>query len=217
VSQNLGKVNRILQLGFELGMDNPPLPLAEPWPVKDRTNVVGVVVILCYSLGPAKREDTVQFETVRNMKSAMVNMYHASAGFDGKPAVGGSEGKKYIISGDCVFHHWFNRFMRGMHNRIGDNVQQDLGLTADLMVKLVERLELDWEAAEKGGDEGLWIAQLGVFCLAGCDRTLRGEEITKIELGGVRKHFVDHGTSATPHVMFTLVDRFKGEQGGGIT
>jgi hypothetical protein len=97
---------------------------------------------------------------------------------------------------------------------MGDNVQQDLGLTADIMVKLMERLELDWEAAEKGRDEGLWITQLRVYCLAGYTRALRGEEITKIELGVVQKHFVDGGTSATPHVMFTLVGRFKGEQGG---
>jgi hypothetical protein len=113
-----------------------------------------------------------------------------------------------------VFHDWFDRFMWGMHNRMGDNVQQDLGLTADIMVKLMERLELDWEVSENGGDERLWIAQLGVFCLTAYTRALRGEEITMIELGGFRKNFVDGGTSATPHVMFTLVGRFKGEQGG---
>jgi hypothetical protein len=209
VSQNLGKVNRILQLGFELGMDNPPLPLAEPWPVKDKTNAEGVAVILRHSLDPGRTEDTIQFETVRKMKSAMVNMAHAAARFDDKPNVGGSEGKKYIITGDCV---WFDRFMRGMHNGMGDNVQKYLGLTADIMVKLLERLELEWKVTEKGGDERLWITQLGVFCLAGYARALRGEEITKIELGGVRKHFVDGGTSATPHVIFTLVGRFKGEK-----
>jgi hypothetical protein len=109
VSHNLGKLNRILQPGFELGMDNPPLPLAEPWPVKDTINAGGVVVILRHSLDPGRTEDTVQFETVRKMKSAMVNMARASAGFDGKPAVGGSEGKKYIINGDCVFHDWFDQ------------------------------------------------------------------------------------------------------------
>jgi hypothetical protein len=85
---------------------------------------------------------------VRKMKSAMVNMAHEAAGFDGKPAVRGSEGKKYIVTRDYVFHDWFERFMRGMHNRMGDNVQQDLGLTADIMVKLMERLELDWKVAE---------------------------------------------------------------------
>jgi hypothetical protein len=181
--------------------------------VKDKTNAGGVAVILCHSLDPGRTEDTIQFETVRKMKSLMVNTAQAAAGFDGKPAVGGSEGKPYIITGDRVFHDWFDRSMRGMQNRMGDNFQQDLGLTADIMVKLLERLELEWKVTGKDGEERLWIIQLGVFCLAGYARALRGEEITKIELGGVRKYFVDGGTSATPHVMFTLVGRFKGEQG----
>jgi hypothetical protein len=56
--------------------------------------------------------------------------------------------------------------------------------------------------------------QLGVFCLVGYASALRGEETTNIELGGVRKHFVDGGMSATPHVIFTLMGRFKGDQGG---
>jgi hypothetical protein len=120
------------------------MPLAEPWPVKDNTNAGGAAVILRHSLDPGRTEDTIQFEKVRKMKSAMVNMAHAAAGFDGKSAVGGSEGKKYIITGDCVFHYWFDHFMRGMHNHMGNNVQQDLGLTADIMVKLLERLELEW-------------------------------------------------------------------------
>jgi hypothetical protein len=150
VSQNVGKVYRILQLVFELGMENPPLPLAEHLPVKDKINAGGAAVILRHSLDPGRTEDTVQFETVRKMKSEMVNMDHAASGVDIKPTVGGSECKKYIIMGDCIFHDWFDQFMRGMHNRMGDNVQQDLGLTADIMVKLMERLELDWKTAENG-------------------------------------------------------------------
>jgi hypothetical protein len=62
--------------------------------VKDNTNAGGAAVTLRDSLDTGKTEDTVQFETARNMKSAMVNMAHAAAGFDGKPAVGGSEGKQ---------------------------------------------------------------------------------------------------------------------------
>jgi hypothetical protein len=185
--------------------------------VKDKTNERGAAVILCHYLDPGRTEDTVQFETMRKMKSAMVNLAHTVARFDGKPANGGSEGNKYTLTGDCVFHDCFNRFIRGMYNHMEANAQQDLGLTADIMVKLVERLELDWEVAENGGDERLWISQLGFLCLAGYARALRGEEITKIELGGARKHFVDGGTSASPHVMFALADRFKAGQGGAIT
>jgi hypothetical protein len=83
-----------LQLGFELRIDNPPLPLAEPWPVKDKTNARGAAVILRHSFDPGRTEDTVQFKTVRKMKLAMVNMAHAAAGFEGNLAVEGSEGNK---------------------------------------------------------------------------------------------------------------------------
>jgi hypothetical protein len=47
----------------------------------------------------------------------------------------------------------------------------------------------------------------------GYTRTLWGEEITKIELGGLRNHFVDVCTSAYPYVIFTFVGWFKGEHG----
>jgi hypothetical protein len=144
VAHSLSKVNRILQLCFELGMDNPPLPLAEPWPIKDKVNAGSLTVILRYLLDPGNTEETVQFETVRKMKSAMVNTAHAAAGLDGKPDVGGGgKGKTYMITEDCVFHDWLDNFMRVMHNRMGDNMCQDLGLTNNIIVRLMERLELD--------------------------------------------------------------------------
>jgi hypothetical protein len=49
VAESLSKVNRILQLSFGIGMKNPPLPLAEPWPVKDKMNAVGTAVVIRYS------------------------------------------------------------------------------------------------------------------------------------------------------------------------
>jgi hypothetical protein len=55
---------------------------------------------------------------------------------------------------------------------------------------VMEHLELDWEYLKEVCDERTWIAQLGMFCLG----VLRGEEITKIELGGARKHFSGGGT-----------------------
>jgi hypothetical protein len=88
VVHSLSKVNHILQLGFELGMDNPPLPLAEHWLVKDNVNGGGGGIIR-YSLEPVKTEETVQLKTVRKVESAMVNIARASAGFYGKSDVGG--------------------------------------------------------------------------------------------------------------------------------
>jgi hypothetical protein len=135
VAHSLRKVNRILQVGVELRVDNPPLSLAKLWPVKDKINATGAAVILRYSVDPYKMEETVQFEIVRKMKLDMVNMAHAVAGSGDKPTIGGSEGRKCMVTGDCVFHDWFDHFMRGIHSHMGDNVQQDLGLTVDIMVK----------------------------------------------------------------------------------
>jgi hypothetical protein len=35
VSQNLGEINRTLQIAHELGMSNPPLPKLGPWKLED--------------------------------------------------------------------------------------------------------------------------------------------------------------------------------------
>jgi hypothetical protein len=166
VAHSVSKVNHILQLGFEPGVETPPLSFAEPWPINDKINAAGVAVILHYSLDPGNTEDTVQFNIAREMKSDMVSMTCAVAGFDDNPIVGRSEGKKYTIARDCAFHDRCDHFMRGMHS-MGYNMQHDLGLTADIMVKLMEWLELDWKYLEEGCHERAWIVHLGFFCLAG--------------------------------------------------
>jgi hypothetical protein len=52
------------------------------------------------------------------------------------------------------------------------------------------------------------IAQLASFLFLGYPRLLCGEEITKIELGGVRKYFAD-GALGPTHATLSLSGRFK--------
>jgi hypothetical protein len=59
----------------------------------------------------------------------------------------------------------------------------------------------------------LEIAQLACFVFLGYARTLRGEDITKIELGGVRKYFND-GALEPKHVTLSLIGHFKQLEGG---
>jgi hypothetical protein len=51
----------------------------------------------------------------------------------------------------------------------------------------------------------------GLLSFLGYARALRGEEITKIELSGVRKYFGDDATEPQ-HVTLSLVGRFKQEE-----
>jgi hypothetical protein len=57
----------------------------------------------------------------------------------------------------------------------------------------------------------LEIAQFAFFFL-GYTRALRGEEITKIKLGGVRKYFAD-GALEPRHITISLTGRFKKVEG----
>jgi hypothetical protein len=72
------KINRALKITHELGMSNPPLPSLGPWKLEDEFGAGAAVIMVKHSMDPGVTESTVQFETVRKMKSAFVNLYKAS-------------------------------------------------------------------------------------------------------------------------------------------
>jgi hypothetical protein len=57
------------------------------------------------------------------------------------------------------------------------------------------------------------IAQLAVFVMVGYARTLRGEEIPKLEITGFLKHFSQVDKITPKHIMLSLVGRFNQEDG----
>jgi hypothetical protein len=50
ISGNLTKINRVLQISHELGLDKPPVPMLGPWPVKDSFGMGVAIVPLKHSL-----------------------------------------------------------------------------------------------------------------------------------------------------------------------
>jgi hypothetical protein len=96
VSGNLTKINRVLQISHELGLDKPPVPMLGPWPVKDSFGMGVVIVLLKHYLDPVVTESTVQYNTVRKMRSAFVIVYFASVDNQGSSIVGGRDGKKFV-------------------------------------------------------------------------------------------------------------------------
>jgi hypothetical protein len=57
------------------------------------------------------------------------------------------------------------------------------------------------------------ISKLAVFVMVGYTRALRGEEIPKLEITGLLKHFAEGDKTTLKHVMISLVGRFKQEDG----
>jgi hypothetical protein len=115
--------------------------------------------------------------------------------------------------GVSIYHGWYHRAHTGIHHRVGDKVVQDYGLSRKAAIALQGLLEEEWAAAQHDVVKRLDIAQLASFVFLGYDRALRGDEINKIEIDGVRKYFFD-GALEPKHITLSLIGSFKQLEGG---
>jgi hypothetical protein len=144
VSQNLGKVNRALQIAHEMGISNPSMPKLGPWNLEDEFWDGAAAIMARHSTDPGITEDTVQFETVRKMKSAFVNLYQASVENASTAVIGGKDGKKQLVMGVPICNGWYDRSQTVMHHRMGDKIVQDYGLSRNAAMALQGLLEAEW-------------------------------------------------------------------------
>jgi hypothetical protein len=93
VSQNLGNINRALQIAHEVVMYNPIMPKLGPWKLEDEFVARTAAIMARHSMDPGITEDTVQYETVRKMKSAFVNLCQASVENASTVFIGGKDGE----------------------------------------------------------------------------------------------------------------------------
>ena len=62
---------------MRLGLDNL-LPVMGPFPLEDTFGMVLAVGMLIRSMGKGRYQSTLQFESVKKMRSSFSNMWHAS-------------------------------------------------------------------------------------------------------------------------------------------
>jgi hypothetical protein len=110
IGNNLSKVNRVLQISHELGLDKPPVPKLGPWPVEDKFGMGAAIVLLKHSADPRVTETTVQYNTVQKMKSAFVNFYHVSVENQGSAIVGGRDGKRFVSMDAPIYSDFLEVF-----------------------------------------------------------------------------------------------------------
>jgi hypothetical protein len=97
--------------------------------VEDKFGMGAPIVLLKHSLDPGATEPAVQYNTVIKMKSALVNIGHASVKHQGGAIVGGRDGKRCVTMDAPIYSKFFGHFQSSMHNRMGEKVVQDFGLS----------------------------------------------------------------------------------------
>ena len=95
-----------------------------PFSLEDMFGMGVAMTMLLRSLDTGKNERTIQYLTMRRLQSAYSNIYNASSSLS-NVAVMAKKTRK-VFSTDCpTYGYWFERFMKGCHKRMGDEVNSD--------------------------------------------------------------------------------------------
>ena len=121
--------------------------------------------------------------------------------------------KYTYITSYPTYGFWFERFIIGMHKKMGDEVHQDQTVAVEVIHKLMERFKFDYSHS-KLNEEKEGITDQAIFVLAAFLIALRGEEESKLVLGEARDYTMEAMRNfEVPHIVLPLRDIFKGETG----
>jgi hypothetical protein len=213
INSNRRKFNKVIELSEMLGLENP-YPERGPYPEEDSFGMSNACMLLMYSLNSGVNADTIQYETMRGLRSHFANFVHTVPGGAGYATIGDDARSGTFFSNSPTNSYWFRRFMQGCHRRMGDVWMPDRSLTIDELLHCLVVLDEDWETFADDPAAQLQTALTGLSLTAGYSAALRGEELTRLDLGAMRKNWeeaLSHPTA--PHVPYVLIGRFKNVTG----
>jgi hypothetical protein len=117
--------------------------------------------------------------------------------------------RKLVVTKCPTYGEFFERFVRGLHKRMGEIVSPDRVLSLEILLEIFRSLEQEWRSPYA---DLFQLAMEGSFYLIAFCCTLRGE-VLLVDLFGVRTHWEEGETHPTKHVVIALLGRFKGETG----
>jgi hypothetical protein len=211
VRANLRGAKRLEEIGDTLGMRAVCPPLG-PYSEEDTFGMGLAVCILIRSLDPGKTEEFIQFSTARGLRSVYSNIFHASSQQQTGLAVMAQNTTRIWVTTCPSYGYWFERFMRGVHKRMGEEVRSDFALSIKVIHRILGHLDKEWmEARTAAGRQD--VVEIAMFLVAAFCLGLRGEEVVKMDIAGFMTYFEAGRDHDNPHVMIPLLGRFKGETG----
>jgi hypothetical protein len=126
-----------------------------PFPLDDMFRMGAAIVMLQSSMRFGKNDKLVQFGTVQKFRSSFSNIYHASA--EGQQAmVMAKDMHKLVVTKCLTYGEFFERFMKGLHKRMGEVVRPDRALPLDVLIQICRILENEWHLPQMRGSCMLW-------------------------------------------------------------
>jgi hypothetical protein len=188
-------------------------PPMGPFPVRDDGGMQAAINILDSSMDPGKYAEFVQWETFRKTRSVITNVSQAGVGGLGN-SIGAYERKKMWISLVVTHTFWFERFMEGLHRRVGEIKKQDWPLLIEVLQEVEKLLEHEWKKVKTLTSQKR-IAELGVWFIVGFCTGIRGEENLIVELAGTANSLKCLDDATMPNFAVMILGITKGNRLSG--
>ena len=203
------EVRAIIKDADEMGI-KPPLPERGPLALQDTCGMGAAVLLLKKSLNPGRyNKKHLTFGATRKRRAAVSSYWHGSV--EGmKTSVLAKEEKKLMLTDSPTYSLWFERFIRGMHNRMGDDIRPDEGIDIKLLHGMLKTLKKCMECSV-GFAEQKRLVDMGFYISATFSAGLRGNELLNLSLKGLLEH--DEESISLGHVLLPMLGKFKGETG----
>ena len=208
VDGNLREARKSMEIARSLKIWSPlAMHPRGPHPLADMSGMGVAMTVLVRTLDPGKNSATVQFSTAKAQRTFYNNYVHTTP--TGVSHVALTDNKSRTLFTNSAAHGpWYSRFTTGCHERMGDVVVKDRGISIDMLLALQDLLEEDWKVVMMSGSE-LEIfetATLGAASVVAFGLSLRGEEISLARIGDTRKGSM-HGLAnrSGPHLALSLI------------
>jgi hypothetical protein len=212
VNKNLNEAKRQERTNSRLRMPSGTPPMG-PFPVRDEAGMQAAIDILDQSMDPGKYVEFVQWEAFRKTRSVITNVSQAGVGGLGN-SIGAYKRKKMWISTVVTHTFWFERFMEGLHRRVGEIKKQDWPLPIEVLQEVEKLLEYEWKKAKTLTAQKR-IAELGVWFIVGFCTGIRGEENLIVELAGTAKSLKFLNDAKMPNFAVMILGITKGNRLSG--
>ena len=211
VNTNKSNLRRFHSIASDDYGMNVILPEMGPHDLVDSWGMGIAVVLLGKSLDKGLYGPNVQFETARKLRSAYSSVWGASR-HALTLGVLARDTMKIFVTRCPGYSLWFERFIRGMHSRMGDDRRPDAAISTEVMHEVMKRIEMDYVDADEEGAKRYFV-RAGLFFLSSFLGSLRGEEVPRL----LRKEFIDLNVESmnarVSHCVLPLYGNFKNDNG----
>ena len=215
IKKNLSHLNQVISIAEASGM-TPTLTCPGPFPFEDVYGWTIAFTMLVKSLQPGRHSRSyTQYATIRKLRSASSNLYHASHMGIGDVAVSSSSQVNHSIGSRAPTNSfWFSRWSLGCETRMGFILKQDKAISIRVM-KALSTSFVDEIKSNAGSKDHRLLMGMGLaYSLIMFGGSLRGSEGLKCDYKTMMKYLHKGSTpNEIPHIVIPLRGRFKGEHG----